>query len=140
MKRFLILTLFLIVPLLGGCLHRPSIKRETFAIATPPLANVARTNGPVLFVQRVSVAAPFDTPSLTYRTGEFSFERDPYAGFLDSPAASFGEPIRVYLHNAGLFRVVTGADSALRPDLQLETFIEQLEGDFRDRTRPTAVL
>jgi ABC-type uncharacterized transport system auxiliary subunit len=140
MKRLLIFTVLLIVPLLGGCLSKRGKFRESFALVTPPLANNVRTNGPMMACERVSVAPPFDTPSLTYRTGEFSYERDPYASFLDSPAACFGEPIRVCLQNAGFFHAVVGQESTLKAGWKLETTIQQLYGDFRDRTHPSAVL
>lgn len=138
MKKSLALVLFLV--LLVGCLSRPRRARETFAIATPSVEKSVRTNGPVLAVQRIAVAHPFDNSSLAYRTGDSSFERDPYAGLLDSPGASFAEPVRNWLQNAGLFSAVVGPESMLKADYRLETSIEQLHGDFRDRNHPSAVL
>lgn len=138
MKRSLIL--FLGIVLLGGCLSKPSLVRETFAIVTPPRSAGIPANGPVLTVQRILVMPPFDSASLTYRTGEFSYERDPYAVFLDSPASSFSQPIHAWLQNSGLFSVVAGAESPVRANLGMEVSIEQLYGDFRNRNHPAAVL
>lgn len=138
MKHSLILILG--IALLGGCLSKPSLVRETFAIVTPPRSASIPANGPVLAVDRIQVKPPFDSASLTYRTGEFSYERDPYAVFLDSPAASFSEPIHAWLQNSGLFSVVSGPESPLQANLRMEVSIEQLYGDFRDRAHPQAVL
>jgi len=86
------------------------------------------------------VAAPFDSQSFIYRTGEFSYERDPYAGFLVPPEESLAEPLRGYLRNSSLFREVTEPGSAIAPDILGEISVTQLYGDFRDRSQPAAVI
>lgn len=136
--RRILLCLPLIILLLGGCLSRPSLVKESFAFAIPPAPNATTTSGPVLGIRRIFVAPPFDSQSLTYRTGANSYERDPYAGFLASPDDSLAEPLRDYLRNSGLFRAVTEPDSNLTPNLELEVTVSQLYGDFRNRSQPTA--
>lgn len=128
------------VTLLGGCLSRPNLARETFAFATPPPTNVVATNGPVLGIRQIFVAAPFASQELTYRTGAFSYERDPYAGFLVPPNEALAQPLRDYLRNSGSFRAVTEPDSALNAEVKLDVAVTRLYGDFRDRAHPAAVL
>ncbi len=70
----------------------------------------------------------------------FSYERDPYAGFLVSPAESLKGPIRALLQNTARFSAVTDVDSSLRGTLDLEISVTQMYGDFRNKSQPTAVL
>lgn len=126
--------------LMAGCLSRPHLERQSFAFAIPPAAENASSNGPEIGVRRVRVASPFDTQSLTYRTGEFSYERDPYAEFLSAPAEILVEPVRQYLRNSGVFGGVSGPNSTVNPEIELEITVLQLYGDFRDRTHPEATL
>lgn len=139
MKTFFC-ALFLTAVLLGGCLSRPSLVKETFAFATPAATQNTSGEGPVLDIRQIFIAPQFDNQSFTYRTGEFSYERDPYAGFLVAPEESLAEPIRAYFRNSGLFRVVAEPDSHLKADIEMEISVPQLYGDFHDRTHPIAVL
>ncbi len=127
--------------LLNGCLSRPGLVSQSFGFSSPPVASAALPEkGPVLAVRRILVAAPFDNQSFVYRTGEVSYERDPYAGFLVPPAVSLDEPLQNYFRLSGLFRTVTEPGSALQPDLFVEISVRQLCGDFRNRAHPAAVL
>ncbi|MGZ5529591.1 MAG: ABC-type transport auxiliary lipoprotein family protein [Limisphaerales bacterium] len=128
--------------LFTGCLSRKPLTKESFAFTVPQPAQVgAAANAPVLTLREVSVAAPFDSTSLTYRTGEYSYERDPYAGFLVSPAESVKGPIRALLQNTGRFSAVIGVASSLRGTLNLEIAVTQMYGDcFRNKSQPVAVL
>src|SRR5579883_1653025 len=124
------LILFLAACLIGGCLSRPSVVRESFAFSTPAAAsNAGPASGPVLAVRRISVSPPFDSLMFNYRTGVSSYERDPYAGFLASPADCLAEPVRAWLRNSGMFSVVTEPESALKPDLEMDISVGQLYGD-----------
>ncbi|HXT11499.1 MAG TPA: ABC-type transport auxiliary lipoprotein family protein [Candidatus Angelobacter sp.] len=125
---------------LGGCLSRPNLVKETFAFSSPKASTAETNEGPVIGIRQISVAPQFDGQSFTYRTGELSYERDPYAGFLVSPEESLAEPLREELRNSGAFRAVTEPDSQLKPDVELEISVPQLYGDFRDKARPVAVL
>lgn len=130
--------IFLLAALMGGCLSRPSLVKQSFAFAAPPASNATATNGPVVGIRRITVASPFDSQALTYRTGANSYERDPYAGFLTSPDESLAEPLRGYLRNSGSFRAVTEPESEVVPEVQLEITVSQLYGDFRNLAKPTA--
>jgi len=123
-----------------GCLSKPSLVREAFTFATPPVSNAPARTGPVVSIGKISVAAPFDAQALTYRTGNDSYERDPYAGFLVLPEESLAEPVRAYLRNSGDFSAVTESGSSQSSDITLEISVPQLYGDFRDHSHPLAVL
>src|SRR5579871_1622756 len=100
MKIILQCVLFIGALLLGGCLSRPSLEKQSFAFPIPPVSANSPANGPGLGVRRILVASPFDTQALTYRTGAFSYERDPYAQFLASPDQILVEPVCQYLRNS----------------------------------------
>src|SRR5271157_2025090 len=67
--------------LLGGCLSRPHLDKQTFVFGTTPTpaANPAPASHRVVAIRSLRVAAPFDGRSLVYRTGEFSYQSDPFA-------------------------------------------------------------
>ena len=94
----------------------------------------------MLRIRQLLVAPPFDSQSLVYRTGEFSYERDPYAQFLVAPEASIMPPIRAYFLESGAFKEVAEPGSALVPDMFAEITVCQLYGDFRNLQDPYAIL
>jgi ABC-type uncharacterized transport system auxiliary subunit len=134
---------FLLVCICGltGCLSRPTLNKQTFAFSVPPIAvtNVV-VNDQVLGLRSLQIAAPFEGRSLVYRTGEFSYRRDPYAEFLVSPAEELMTPVRGWLRDNGDFSAVMEAGSAFKPDTLVEINVSQLFGDFRQPEHPTAIL
>jgi ABC-type uncharacterized transport system auxiliary subunit len=127
--------------LLSGCLARPHLDQQSFIFApAPPSATRATPGGRVLGIRSLQVATPFDGRAFVYRTGEFSYERDPYAEFMVSPEEGFISPICNWWREAGAFNSVVEAGSALKPDTLVEIHVGQLYGDFRSSERPTAVL
>ncbi|HEX3627623.1 MAG TPA: ABC-type transport auxiliary lipoprotein family protein [Verrucomicrobiae bacterium] len=126
---------------LGGCLSRPAMKTQTFAFNAPLIVATNSTpGGHVLGIRKLQVAPPFDERSLVYRTGDFSYERDPYAQFLSSPAQELAAAISGILRADGSFSAVVGAESAAKPDTLVEITISQLYGDIRKPESPGAVL
>jgi ABC-type uncharacterized transport system auxiliary subunit len=126
---------------LAGCLSRPSLKIETFMFNAPAGATTnAAAGARVLAIRRLDVAPPFAGRSLVYRTGEFSYVRDPYAEFLDSPADELKDPVREWLLQDGAFRLVMSGGAALKPDTLVEIHLSQLYGDFRQPGHPLAIL
>ena len=103
-------------------------------------SSAATTPNRVLGIKRLTIAGPFDDQSLAYRTGESSYERDPYAEFLVPPADAFAVAICGYFRDSGLFSTVTEPGSVLKPDIVVEIFIDQLYGDFRNRGDSSAML
>jgi cholesterol transport system auxiliary component len=126
---------------LTGCLSRSALNKQTFAFS---ISTIAATNIPagnrVLGIRNLQIAAPFEGRSFVYRTGEFSYVRDPYAEFLEPPAEELIAPVRGWLRGNGDFSAVVEAGSALKPDTLVEVSVSQLFGDFRQPERPAAIL
>jgi len=126
---------------LTGCLSRPGMNKQTFAFSIPAIAatNVVASDR-VLGIRSLQIAAPFDGRSLVYRTGEFSYVRDPYAEFLESPEEELRAPVREWFRDKGDFNAVEEAGSASKPDTLVEISVSQLFGDFRQPEHPAAIL
>ncbi|HTR42415.1 MAG TPA: ABC-type transport auxiliary lipoprotein family protein [Pseudomonadales bacterium] len=127
--------------MLGGCLSRAPIKKETFAFNAPAMT---ATNGAagsrVLSIRTLQIDPPFNGRALVYRTGEFSYERDPYAEFLGPPADGLATLVTEKLRSDGCFKAVVKTGSAARPDTLVEININELYGDIRKPGSPEAVL
>ncbi len=124
----------------GGCFSRQSLMKESFAFAAPPLSGAPAPAGLVVGIRILEVAAHFEGRPLVYRTGEHSYEQDPYAEFLVPPRRGLAIPIRAHLRNSGAVADVVDPESAVRPDLRAEVYVEELYGDFRDPRAPAAVI
>ena len=132
---------FAAVLLLTGCLARPHLNRKTFLFDPPaPPAPATAPGSRVLGVRSLQVAAPFEGRAFVYRTGESSYERDPYAEFMVPPAEGLIAPICRWWRQSGEFRDVADAGSAIKPDTLVEIEVGQLYGDFRQLENPAAVL
>jgi hypothetical protein len=94
----------------------------------------------VVSIRSLRVAAPFDDRSLVYRVGDFSYDADPYAEFLVSPAESLRLPIRSWMRQCDSFGTVVEAGSALKPNTMAEVTVLELYGDFRRPPEAAAVL
>jgi hypothetical protein len=126
--------------LVGGCLSRPSLSRQSFAFAIPEVGATAGQGTNVLEIRQLKVAAPFDNQSFVYRTGEFSYERDPYDQFLAAPEEIFVAPMRGYLLKSASFDDVVSETGTIKPAMTATIYIGQLYGDFRNHQAPAAVL
>ena len=128
--------------LLGGCLSRPHLQTQTFVFGLPtaPASNPSSKSHRVVAIRSLRVAAPFDGRSLVYRTGENSYQADPYAEFLVSPSESILLPIRSRLRETGSFEDVVEPGSARKPNTMAEIAVLQLYGDFRRPGEPAALL
>jgi len=127
---------------LTGCLSRPPLHPQTFSFNSsfnPPATNSA-AGQPVLGLKKLEIAPPFEDRAFVYRTGDFTYARDPYAGFLDSPGDELLAPLRAGLASQGDFSAVVGTGSALKPDTLVEISVSQLYGDFRQPGHAQAVL
>jgi ABC-type uncharacterized transport system auxiliary subunit len=126
---------------LGGCLSKLPMDVQTFAFSAPasPVTGEA-AGGRVLGIKTLQVAPPFDGLSFVYRTGEFSYERDPYAEFLGLPAEVLVAPVTELLCGDGCFSAVVKMGSAAKSDTLIEININELYGDIRKPGSPSAVL
>jgi hypothetical protein len=132
---------FAAVCLLTGCLARPHLDTQSFVFAPPPPSAPAGASGSrVLGLRTLQIAAPFEGRAFVYRTGESSYDRDPYAQFMVLPAEGLVSPICSWLRAAGRFHAVVDKGSALKPDTLLEIQVGQLYGDFRPSEQAAAVL
>ena len=131
------LTLALLV---GGCSSNAPWKKQAFALATPSggTGPVAHTN--ILSLRRVTVSPLYGGKALVYRTGDNSYERDPYAEFLVPPNQMMDECLRMCLRDGHAFGAVLEPDSGLNSSCFMEASVSQLYGDFRQPGKPLAVL
>jgi len=133
--------IYVAICLLTGCLSRPPLNKQTFIFSPTPTASRGVGGGNrVIKIRTLQVAEPFQGRSFVYRTGEYSYQRDPYAEFMVPPADGLITPICSWLRETGDFSAVVEAGSALKPDTLIEIQVVQLYGDFRQSARPTAVL
>ncbi len=97
-----VLAILAAVLALCGCLSKPPLHKQTFTFGAPPTASGSAGAGDrVLGIRSLRIAPPFDGRSLVYRTGEFSYVRDPYAEFLDPPEEEMMAPVRGWLRRTG---------------------------------------
>ncbi|MGH7971400.1 MAG: hypothetical protein ACREIC_21995 [Limisphaerales bacterium] len=123
-----------------GCASGPTWKRQSFAFALPedpPTTNVCDR---LVALRRVSISPVFQSRSFTYRTGENSYEQDPYAGFLIPPERALEESIRASMRASAVFGRVVEPGSRITPSLIVEVAIKELYGYFRNPSRPVATM
>lgn len=128
------------VCLLTGCLSRPHLDHQSFVFAPPSSTAKAATSGRVLRIRDLQVAAPFADRAFVYRTGQFSYDRDPYAEFMVSPTDGLLSSIGGWMRESGAFKAVVESGSALKPDTLVEIHVTELYGDFRQSEPARAVL
>jgi hypothetical protein len=122
-----------------GCLSRPALVRETFLLPACPRPE-SRPPPPPTRSNCVNWTRPSRSRAnrLLYRTGNFSYEMDPYAEFMVPPARMLRRPLSTHFRGAGMDLVDPG--SPRRPTRQLEIVLTELYGDFRAGPSPAAVV
>ncbi|MFO7595338.1 MAG: ABC-type transport auxiliary lipoprotein family protein [Desulfocurvibacter africanus] len=93
-----------------------------------------------LLVRDIRVAPPFNTRSLTYRSGPSEYAADYYHLYLAQPGDLVTQQVRTWLGQSGLFRNVALPGSGLNADFILEGLVTELYGDFRDDKNAKAVV
>jgi uncharacterized lipoprotein YmbA len=131
----LILTL-----LLCGCASAAPWKKQAFALTAPATETGAGTHTNLLSLRRVTFSPLFEGRALVYRTGENSYEQDPYAEFLVPPNEMLEDCLRLYLRQGHAFAAVLDPDSGLHSSCSMAVSVNQLYGDFRQPDKPFAVL
>lgn len=134
MKR--ILPMLSLAAVLCGCASGSHWKGAAFAFAVPDDPPTPKGTERITELSRVSISPVFQSRSFTYRTGEDSFEQDPYAGFLISPERALAESIRAWMRSGGVFGRVLDPGSGITPNLIVEVSITDLYGDFRKPLQP----
>ena len=141
LRKLLLVSGLNLTLLLCGCASRSPWKHESFALTIPSsgeTGTAAHTN--ILSLQRVTVSPLFEDEALVYRTGENSYEQDPYAEFLVPPGQMLEECLLTSLRNGHAFAAVVDTGSSLKPACSMEVSVSQLYGDFRQPDKPFAVL
>lgn len=93
-----------------------------------------------LQVRDIRVAPPFNTRSLTYRSGPSEYAADYYHLYLAQPGDLVTQQVRTWLSQAGLFEHVALPGSGLNANFILEGLVTELYGDFRDGKNAKAVV
>ena len=125
---------------LCGCASGPNWKRQAFAFSLPADPPTTNATEKITGLSRVSISPIFQSRSFTYRTGENSYEQDPYAGFLIPPERALAESIRAWMRASGVYGCVVESGSGIVPNLMVEVSINELYGDFRNRSQPVATM
>ena len=123
-----------------GCSSGPDWKRQAFAFSVPADPPVTNATEKIAGLIRVSISPIFQSRSFTYRTGENSYEQDPYAGFLIPPERALAESIRAWMRSSGAYGRVVEPGSGVTPNLVVEVSINELYGDFRKSSQPVGTL
>jgi cholesterol transport system auxiliary component len=127
------LLVFSAAAILSSCsIGRPMPTVTTYSIepspATPDALRPLRTER--LRVERVRVAAAYDSGALVYRLSAVRYVSDPYHAFLTEPGPMLTNGIAKWLAAAELFKAVDGPGSAAPAPWALETTVTELYGDF----------
>ncbi len=117
--------------LLTGCLSRPALTHQTFALHTALPEKPVDSKQGILALRAVQVSPLFDCRSFVYRVGADRYQYDPYAEFMVLPSRAIAIPVRTYLRATGAFQDVTESGSQLDADTTLEIYTRELYGDFR---------
>ena len=126
---------------LTGCLARPALVRQTFALqAASPATSVVPTGHAVLELRALEVSPLFEGRDFVYRMGPDLYQADPYAGFLVSPGQELAIALRSGFHSSGAFKDVVEPASQLAADTALEVHVTELYGDFQKPDQLAAVL
>jgi len=130
----------IVAAVLCGCAFDSKWSQQSFAFTVPEDPPAANPPKSIIALSRVSISPLFQGRSFTYRTGEDSYERDPYARFLVEPDRAMAETIRGWLGASGAFGRVLEPGSSLAPTLDAEATVNELCGDLRDPAHPVAAL
>jgi uncharacterized lipoprotein YmbA len=124
-----------------GCVSKPPLAIQSYAIdPPPPRAGAASSGAAVVSLSRVGVAPPYAGTSFVYRTGEHRIERDPYAVFAAAPGWMLTAAIRGYLRNSDFVRDVVDPAGNLPVDVAIEADASELCADLSGAGEAAAVL
>jgi uncharacterized lipoprotein YmbA len=125
----------------AACVSKPANGPQFYTIDPPTLrAPTAAPGAHIVSVSRVEVAPQFDRRAVTYRTGPHSFERDPYAVLAASPRDLVTAVLRATLVNADFVREVVELGGPVAPEILVEAYVSDLEGDFSVPDKPVAAV
>jgi hypothetical protein len=138
MKR--LMPILIVALVFCGCATGPTWKRQSFTFSVPVDPSATNASDKIAGLSHVSISPIFQSRSFTYRTGENSYEQDPYASFLTSPDRALAVSIRAWMRAGGVFGRVLEPGSSLAPTVIVEVSINELYGDFRNPSQPLGTL
>ena len=127
----------------SGCMdfQGTNLTKQRYLLQARRQTDQAETPGKLgVKVRRFYISSKFSSKSLTYRTGEVSYETDFYNEFLTSPASNITEETTKWLGQSGVFANVTETTSNAKHDLFLEGTVDTLYGDYSIEGKPQAVM
>ncbi len=130
------LIMLLAAGLLCGCTSGTHWKRQAYAFSLPAVTPGTNVPGTLVALSRVSISPMFQSRSFTYRTGENSYQQDPYAEFLIPPERALAEAIRDWMSASGVFGRLVEPGSGLTPALTVEVSVRELYADLRNPGQP----
>jgi cholesterol transport system auxiliary component len=132
----------LLLVFLSGCvsLEKSYPDRRYFALELAQGKSPNSTSDRILSVASPRISPRYADRSFIYRTSTAAYEADFYNQFLTAPDSMIAEELRKGLAASELFKYVVGPSNPLQPNYVLEGSINALYGDFRDPSRPAAVL
>ncbi len=117
--------------------------KQSFIFAPPsPSAPKVVAAKRVLGIRSLQVAAPFEGRAFVYRSGEFSYDRDPYAEFMVYPADGLVSPICGWWRRkrAALARLPISWAARSNRTRWLRFTSASFYGDFRQPEHAAAIL
>lgn len=129
--------------LFSGCirmLQQPSLPRKEFALSLQSPDCPAHSLAPILAVRLFDAAPMFENQEFIYRLAETKWETDFYHLFTQPPSVLLTFETRRWMQRSGLFRSVAIPGLAPSQSWQLQGFVSELYGDFRNPAAPVAVL
>jgi hypothetical protein len=124
-----------------ACVSKPAFGPQFYAIDPPELRVPPPAPGArIVSVDRVEVAPQVAGRALTYRTVPHGFQRDPYATLAAPPRELVQAVLRASLANADFVREVVELGGPVAPEVLVEAYVTDLQGDFTIPDKPTAVV
>ncbi len=128
---------------LAGCglSTRPATVKQTYLLdPRPPAKATSPAHQASLKVGTIAVGTSFRGRSFVYREDDLRYESDFYNEFFVSPSAMFTADVASTLAAAGIFREVLPASANALGDFVIEGLVSELYGDYRDASKPAAVM
>ena len=119
---------------------RESPVRQTFLLAAPSAAAVAKPQPGTLRVGSINVAAPFRGKTFVYRVSDLRYENDFYVEFLVTPGTMLAEQTARALEQSKPFARIAGPGTSADASWVLEGFASAIYADRREAGKPAAVL
>jgi hypothetical protein len=128
--------------LLGGCsfLQLRTSERVEFSFSPQFPSVPPPPNAPGLSIRLFEAAPQFERENFVFRLGSTRWETDFYRVFADPPATLLTAATRRWMAHSGLFSRVAIPGLGTSQNWNLEGFVNDIHGDYREPDQPKAVL